>query len=460
MPDAFALPDLAALEAAVEGRVLGDPMALAAASQDWGRLVQAPPRAVVRPASTEDVAAVLAFASAREIPVAARGAGHSPLGQSQADGGIVLDMTSLAGVHGADGNTLVVGAGARWQRVLGASLPRGLTPPVLTDYLELTVGGTLSVGGLGGMSHRHGAQTDLVTELEVVTGTGEIRRCSAKEDSELFDAVRAGLGQCGVITRATLRLRLAKQSARRWKLYYDSLPAFLADQRKAVGDGRFDYVEGQLILDESGEAARWRYLLEAASYFSLPHEPDEEALLGDLDFDHDTVEVDDPPYLGFLDRMAESESVLKQVGAWHHPHPWVNVLVPDNEVEAVVAETIAETTGADLGDTGLVLLYPVRSDMLTTPLLRTPESELVWLFAVLRTASPYDLEGIARMTARNADVVERAGIAGGKVYPVNALPLSADDWKDHFGNAWAGFSSAKRTYDPAGVLAPGQHVFG
>ncbi|MEU6642498.1 FAD-binding protein [Saccharomonospora sp. NPDC046836] len=442
---------------AIDGEVLTSEAHLAAAAQDWGHIVQARPVAVVRPASAADVAAVVSFAAEHDIPVTARGAGHSPFGQGQAAGGIVLDMTSLAHVHAGSGNALVVDAGARWQQVLAATLPHGLTPPVLTDYLELTVGGTLAVGGVGGASHHHGAQTDTVTELEVVTGTGELVRCSTEDNRELFDAVRAGLGQCGIVTRATVRLQPARQRARRWKLYYDALGDFLTDQRSAVTEGRFDYLEGQLVLDD--ETGKWRYLLEATTYFSLPDEPDEQALLGDLSFDQDTVETEDTTYHGFLDRMAEGETVLREAGSWFHPHPWLNVFVPDEEVESVVAEALAGVTGADLGDSGLVMLYPLRRDRMTTPLLRLPAGDIVWLFAILRTGKPYDPAGVARMMQLNADLFARVKASGGTVYPVNALPMTVKDWQDHFGDAWDTLESAKRRYDPAGVLTPGQGMF-
>src|SRR5262249_30553885 len=65
------------------------------------------------------------------------------------------------------------------------------------------VGGTLSVGGIGGMSHLYGMQTDNVLELNVVVADGRELTCSATQNTDLFNAVRAGLGQVGIITRAT-----------------------------------------------------------------------------------------------------------------------------------------------------------------------------------------------------------------------------------------------------------------
>jgi len=79
--------------------------------------------------------------------------------------------------------------------VLAATLPRGRTPPVLPDYLDLSVGGTLVVGGVGSRTWRQGTVSDTVVELRVVTGRGEQVSCSPTRNPRLFDAVRAGLGQ-------------------------------------------------------------------------------------------------------------------------------------------------------------------------------------------------------------------------------------------------------------------------
>lgn len=425
------------------------------AAQDWGHIVRAWPRAVVRPTSVTDVAATIRFAAAHGIPVAARGAGHSVFGQGQAAGGVLADMTTLRTVHEVTAERLVVDAGARWQDVVAATLKHRLSPPVLTDYLGLTVGGTLSVGGLGGASHQHGAQTDTVAELEVVTGTGQVVTCSPTHDAPLFDAMRAGLAQCGVITKATLRLLPARQRARRWRLSYGSLGAFLTGQRAAVRRGSFEYLEGQAVLD----AGHWHYLLEATTYYSPPHYPEELALLSGLGVERHTPEVDDTTYLEFLDRMRPSEELLRAEGSWFHPHPWLNLLLPDNSVHAIVEEVLGHTPRPDLGDSGLVLLYPLRVDRLRTPLLRVPPGELVWLFAMLRTGKPDDPATTTRMIELNETLHRSARRAGGTVYPVNALPMTSEDWRAHFGPAWDALSTAKNQYDPNRILAPGQRLF-
>ena len=64
-----------------------------------------------------------------------------------------------------------VGGELLWFDVLHATLKHGLTPRVWTDYLRITVGGTLSNAGISGQAFPHGPQISNVYELDVVTGT-------------------------------------------------------------------------------------------------------------------------------------------------------------------------------------------------------------------------------------------------------------------------------------------------
>lgn len=58
-----------------------------------------------------------------------------------------------------------------WIEVLNKTLELGLTPVSWTDYLYLTVGGTLSNGGISGQTFRYGPQISNVLEMDVITGT-------------------------------------------------------------------------------------------------------------------------------------------------------------------------------------------------------------------------------------------------------------------------------------------------
>lgn len=377
------------------------------AADDFGGTVRRRPLAVLRPRSEDDVATIIAFAARQGITVVPRAQGHSTAGQAQAVDGIVVDMTSFTTVHHVADDRVVVDAGARWSEVLAATLERDTTPPVLTDYLELSVGGTLSVGGLGGASHHHGAQTDHVLELEAVTPEGTRRTCSPTSAPHLFDALRGGRGRHGVILRATLRLIPAPSHARTHLLSYGHLGDFLADQRLLMTEGRFDHLEGQVKFDDG-----WKYRIDATAYTSVP---DTELLAG---LRHRPVadEVTVTSYRDFLNRMAEDVAMLRALGAWQQPHPWVNFLLADDSAEDVVADTLSELTPEDIGETGLILIYPLARDRLATPRLHLPDTSVIFLFALLRAAWPGSSSALARMIEHNRAVERRVLASRGVTY--------------------------------------------
>ncbi|MGA5036874.1 FAD-binding protein [Streptomyces capoamus] len=428
------------------------PEALREASRDFGRLVRATPRAVLRPTSATQIRDLLQYAGPRHIPVGVRAGGHALYGQSQAAGGIVVDLRAMNRVGPVTGDRVTVGAGALWREVLAATLPYGRTPPVLTDYLGAGVGGVLSAGGLGGATHRHGLVADQVLELEVVTGAGEHRVCSPGRDTALFHAVLAGLGQCAVIVGATLRLVPAPGRVRRHCLFYDDLARYLADQRRLAEEARFPYLEGQVRpLGDRG----WRYIIEAVAWYDGPSPPDDGRLLDGLAHDRAAAESTDLSYAEFVHRVDTDEELLRTTGEWLHPHPWLNLLLPHDTAGPVVGSVLADPAFADLRTTGLVLLYPLVSARLRAPLFRRPPGRLLWVFALLRTAPPDSHGTAARMVAANRAAYDLARAAGAVAYPVNALPLSAADWRDHHGTGWQSFADAKRRFDPHLVLGRG-----
>ncbi|EQD83459.1 FAD/FMN-containing dehydrogenase [Saccharopolyspora erythraea NRRL 2338] len=392
------------------GELFEDEQHLRWAAEDWGHLVHDRPRAVLRPGSVSDIRAMARFAAERGIPFVPRAQGHSSGGQAQAKNGIVVDMRGLNGIDAVQSEHVVVGAGARWSEVLRATLSHGLTPPVLTDYLELSVGGTLSVGGIGGTSHRSGLQTDNVAELEIVTEEDELRTCSRTRDSDLFDAVLGGRGRHGTIIRATLRLIPAKTCTRRYKLYYRELSPLLADQCLLVEDGRFDHIEGHARFADSGE---WIYAMVLATHFDPGEEPDDAALLGRLG--HESAEIDDMGCFDFLNQMEDDEAYLRSTGAWEQPHPWLDLMLPGSAAEDFIVETMRKLVLDDIGESGLVLFYPFHTRVITTPRVRVPAEPRAFLFSLLRTA-PHDEVVVSRLVESNRELRQRALSLGGTVY--------------------------------------------
>jgi cytokinin dehydrogenase len=409
---------------------------------------------VLRPGSVKDIVKMVRFARKHYLKVAARGQGHSTYGQPQVDAGVVVDMNGLSTIHSIAADRADVDAGVLWSSLLVETLKQGLTPPVLTDYIELSVGGTLSVGGIGGTSHRYGVQADNVLELQVVTGEGKLERCSPTRNRDLFEVVLAGLGQCGLIVRATVRLIPAQTNARVFLLFYSDLATFTDDQQALIVDERFNYVEGQIVSSPGGG---WQYMLEAASFWTPPAAPDNAALLSGLSDIRDLAQIEDRSYFDFANRLAPVVAFLKSIGVWYFPHPWFDVFVPGSKVNGYVGDIVASLTLADTGQ-GPVLLYPVKRERFTMPLFRVPDEPVTFLFDILRTAPP-DPNVVAAMVASNRELFERDRDLGGNRYAIGAIPFSPDDWRQHFGSAWETLVQAKHRYDPDNILTPGQNIF-
>ena len=350
----------------------------------------------------------------------------------------------------------MVDAGATWKSVLDATLKQGLTPPVLTNYLGLSVGGTLAVGGIGGSSSRYGMQTDNVLELDVVTGDGKELTCSATSNPDIFAGVRAGLGQCGIITRATLSLVRAPERVRRFQLFYPSLSALTADQRRALTEQRFDQLQGAILPDGSGG---WRYQLEGAVFYNKDQIPENEAALSGLSDIRSAAVIADLTYRDDAAAFAKFEDLLRSKGQWSTPKPWLLTFLRGNNAEQIAAEILAGLTNADVGPFGRITCYPMLTHACRTPLFRLPDEDVVFPFNVIRMPTSNDATAMQAMVAQNRVLYDRIRGAGGIQYPVGAFPMSHGDWRDHFGSSWPQLAVIKQRHDPHNMLTPGYNIF-
>jgi FAD/FMN-containing dehydrogenase len=368
-------------------------------------------------------------------------------GQAQTTG-VVLDLAGLATLDAWSANGVRAGAGATWESVVASGLGRGVTPPVLTDYLGLSVGGTLSLGGLGTTSFLHGAQTDRVTALEVVTGSSELVRCSKDQAPELFDACRAGLGQCGVIVAAELELVAAPARVTVHDLRYAGPEALLADQRRLADERSFDHLCGAIVAEAPG-----RYVFSLTAAIAEDAGAGRGSLAG-LSCIAGAGGSRTQPYRDFTRRVEAYLGGLRQLGVADLPHPWVDLFVPASRAEAFLRAALgAFTSPRD----GMILTYVLRRSRFGTPLLALPDDEHLVLFDLLRNAVPHTRT--AALLESNRALWRACGAVGGCMYPVGAVPLATADWRRHFGRRWDALAAAKARFDPSGVLGAGPGIF-
>ena len=146
----------------------------------------------------------LARESGLELSI--RGGGHSLAGYGTNDGGIVLDLGAMKGLH-IDPERRLAWAqpGLTAEEYTVAAAAHGLATP-FGDTGSVGIAGLTLGGGIGWLVRKYGLTIDALVAVEIVTADG--RQVTASEDShpDLFWAVRGGGGNFGVVTRFQFKL--------------------------------------------------------------------------------------------------------------------------------------------------------------------------------------------------------------------------------------------------------------
>lgn len=435
----------------LDGEWLLDETTRAAIATDWGHEFHRLPHAVLRPASATDVVRAVKYARDAGLKLAMRGQGHCVSGQAQVDGGIVIDSSSLSAVGWHETQLVNAEPGASCGDVARLALSRRLTPPVMPDVLMLTVGGLISVGGTGEMSHRYGAIVDHVHELDVVTGTGDLVTCSANAHEELFRMMLAGLGQCGIIVRARLRLEQAPLYIEVRQFTYDALDDVLHDLTQLTSEASTATLAAEITPTPE---RRWRIALLAGSYLSRPNDSGTPAWVAGLRFS-----AQEPPvtrgYFDHLDRRTASVAAAKRSG---RPNAALAVVLPEGFALPFLSGVLS-TPEVSLGIWRIEVLPLIRS-RLAQPLHVVPATDLAFTVRLQRRASAPGAPDHDAMLSANRAMLRDVHAAGGKAYPPFAPILSPEEWREHYGPAtWQRLVAAKQQFDPANILTPGPGIF-
>lgn len=189
---------------------------------DWYMsLENGTPVAIVRPASTDEVAAVLRACGMHRVPVVTQG-GRTGLtgGATPVDGCVVLSLERMSGVEEIDpaAATITVRAGTPLQTVCDAADDAGFLFPLdLGARGSCQIGGNIATNAGGNRVIRYGMTRELVLGLEVVLADGTVVTAMNKmlKNNTGYDLKQIFVGSegtLGVITRAVLRLQPRPQS--------------------------------------------------------------------------------------------------------------------------------------------------------------------------------------------------------------------------------------------------------
>ncbi|GMJ07344.1 cytokinin oxidase 3 [Hibiscus trionum] len=470
-----------------------DPSAIASAAKDFGLIVKTLPQAVLFPSSPQDIASFIQsnYNSSAPFTVAARGESHSVRGQAMAKNGVVVDMTSLnknpsgIGIRISGDRTYVdLGGEQLWIDVLNVTMRSGVAPVSWTDYLYLTVGGTLSNAGISGQSFRYGPQISNVYELDVITGKGDFVTCSPSKNSDLFYGVLGGLGQFGIITRARIPLEPAPKGVKWIRMLYSDFSAFSRDQELLISKNdrtdktALNYVEGSLLLNQASLDPFFPpedhpkigalitkygivYSLEIVKHYDDQTKPtvdkDLQQLLKGLGYIPGFLFEKDVTYIEFLNRVRAEEMFLRSKGLWEVPHPWLNLFIPKSGITAFNNGVFKGIVLQRNITSGPLLVYPMNrkkwDDRMSASI---PDEEVFYTVGFLH-ASGFD--NWKTYDDQNQAVLQFCQKAGIEIKQYLGHYSTKEDWIHHFGSKWNTFQQRKLQYDPKFLLSPGQSIF-
>jgi FAD/FMN-containing dehydrogenase len=164
------------------------------------------PAAIVRVASADDVARVVTLARESGVELAIRSGGHSVAGHGVTEGGIVLDLADMKGIHlDVEGRTAWAETGLTAGEYTTEAGAHGLVTG-FGDTASVGIGGITLGGGIGYLVRKHGLTIDDLLSAEIVTADGEQLLVDEGSHPDLFWAIRGGGGNFGVATRFRFRL--------------------------------------------------------------------------------------------------------------------------------------------------------------------------------------------------------------------------------------------------------------
>ncbi|CAA0814265.1 Cytokinin dehydrogenase 4 [Striga hermonthica] len=473
-----------------ECKLRNDNSSIAIASSDYGNMEHETPAFVLYPSSDADIIDLVKSTS-RPSTVAARGHGHSVRGQALTSGGVVVNMTALGENKGdrivIGGNLSCgfyadIGAEQLWVDVLRATLRQGLAPVSWTDYLYLSVGGTLSNAGISGRASLRGPQIANVLQLQVITGKGENLTCSPNENPELFLAVLGGLGQFGIITRARIVLDKAPTNVKWAKLVYSNFSTFINDQEHLISGSDANYVEGYVIVNVSvidqwkpalsiSQSDRTRivdlltnhsllFAIELAVFYDNQTDSNTidqkfETLLKELNFIPGLNFNTDVLFFDFLHRLGNLDTL--QIGS-QLSHPYLALFIPKSDIVEFNKLVVTGMLPRLNQTSGNFMFFPLKKNKWNDSMSAvTPEGDIFYGLGLLHSIPKNAYKSIDAFNNEILRVCEESDI---KIKQYLPHYTTQEDWINHFGQAkWETFVKRKELFDPNMILSPGQKIF-
>src|SRR5262245_32803164 len=169
-------------------------------------LVDKRPAVIARCRGVADIVDAVSWARSLNLEVAVRGGGHGVAGRAAVDGGMMIDLSLMKGIH-VDPRARIARAqgGVTWGEFNRETQVHGLA--TTGGAVSTTgIGGLTLGGGVGWLMSRCGLVVDNLLSVEIVTADGRVQRASPTDDADLFWAVRGAGANFGVATSLEYQL--------------------------------------------------------------------------------------------------------------------------------------------------------------------------------------------------------------------------------------------------------------
>ena len=172
----------------------------------YNGMIDKRPAMIAQCKDLHDVITCVNYARENKQLLAVRGGGHNAGGLGVADGALVIDLSPMKEIKvDKASDTVSVQGGCLLKEMDAATHNVGMTVPAgifgTTGVAGLTLG-----GGLGYMTRQYGLSIDNLLEADVVLANGSLVKASAKENPDLYWALRGGGGNFGVVVSFLFKL--------------------------------------------------------------------------------------------------------------------------------------------------------------------------------------------------------------------------------------------------------------
>ncbi|KAJ4351653.1 uncharacterized protein N0V89_006996 [Didymosphaeria variabile] len=166
----------------------------------------------------------------------------------------VVDISELRNVLKVDtaSRTALVEPNVPMDRLVEATLPHGLVPPVVMEFPGITTGGGYAGTAGESSSFRHGFFDRTINSVEMVLADGRVVKASQQENNDLFRGAAGAVGTLGVTTLIELQLIQAKRFVKTTYHPTRSIAEAVRDVRKQTEVPENDYVDGILFSKDHG----------------------------------------------------------------------------------------------------------------------------------------------------------------------------------------------------------------